>query len=181
MVLTREVNLLHGTSLYLFVSIIIENWLLLTGQKCFGRSRKKVSPEKDSLDVLTTTSLDMTYDDKNFPHENGNTSYSGKLRPLSRQILDNSEGLSQGDPEKIYSWKEVALILDRCFMYRGSRNCTWNSWFHFEIHLLKYNVDLLQIDLIYIDIMLSNEIARYNQRLAINAFLSRPFTCVIIW
>ncbi|XP_045178295.2 acetylcholine receptor subunit beta-like isoform X2 [Mercenaria mercenaria] len=81
------------------------------GEKCCRRL--KVNPKERS--TLTASTVKLPLDD--MAHDtNAKTRFRGTHMELVD--VDQSEPDQQDEDDvKLYSWKEVALILDRCFMY----------------------------------------------------------------
>ncbi|XP_045178075.2 acetylcholine receptor subunit beta-like [Mercenaria mercenaria] len=81
------------------------------GEKCCRR--QKVNPKERS--TLTASTIKLPLDDKT-RETNARTRFRGTHMELVD--VDQPEPDHQDEDDvKLYSWKEVALILDRCFMY----------------------------------------------------------------
>ena len=81
---------------------------------CF--KRKQVSPMNDSTDILTEESLKLEKDKNGFAESiNG----SNNLGSNKKEISDTKygpKGSENNTAEKLYKWKEMALLMDRCFL-----------------------------------------------------------------
>ncbi|XP_060571964.1 neuronal acetylcholine receptor subunit beta-2-like [Ruditapes philippinarum] len=84
------------------------------GERCC--KKKKVSPKNKSSELSLST-VKLPLDGVEPFDSNAKTRYRGKNSDVVE--VNHLEGDDDADEDeiKIYSWKEVALILDRCFMY----------------------------------------------------------------
>ena len=83
-------------------------------------SRRQVAPasyeEKNSERKNSVSKL--TNNTNSRPHVKPAAKMHGKVKILPDKKLGREESiLSSGDEERRYNWKDIALILDRCFMY----------------------------------------------------------------
>lgn len=83
------------------------------GTSCCKRQR--VNPRTDGYGTDSNSSRVKLQLDKLSNDNNGNVRMV-KVKPEFKNE-DAEDEKDQGDNVKMYSWKEVALILDRCFMY----------------------------------------------------------------
>ncbi|KAL4217015.1 hypothetical protein ACF0H5_023471 [Mactra antiquata] len=93
-----------------FTRIFLVRFAMWKGHGCCQKT--KVDNVPSAEDGLNTEHKINTPGNTSFAFSKSNT-------VLEKEAIknDDSTGSESSEPECIYSWKEVALILDRCFMY----------------------------------------------------------------